>query len=351
MKDAIHGPPGTRAGFDALALYDEPTECSADLSDNTNLWGMPPAAEAALMRVSAASARGYPSTYTPALKKALGAYADVDPSMVVTGCGSDDVLDAAIRAYGNPGSRLAFCEPTFSMIPVLARINGLTPVFLQFDDSWDLPVDELLSSGSEIIYICSPNNPTATPASLERIEAIAKSSRGLVIVDAAYEEYSAASLTPLAARYSNLLVTRTMSKVFGMAGLRVGYGIGTRALVREIEKSRGPYKVSSVAEAVSLAALSEDLPWVSQVVADTLANRTRLVSALAALGCATLPSDANFVLVPVSNSAAVARSLLSQGIAVRVLGGLPRIGDAIRVTIGPWPMMQSFLDAFMRSTA
>ncbi len=349
MKDTASGRPGTRAGFDTLSLYDEQTECSADLSDNTNLWGIPPAAENALRSLSAASARGYPSTYTPALKRALAGYTNVDPSMIVTGCGSDDVLDSAIRAYGNPGSRLACCEPTFTMIPVLARVNGVTPVLVQFDESWDIPVDALLSTGSEIIYICSPNNPTATPASMERIEAIAESFRGLVIVDAAYEEYSAASLTPLAAKYPNLLVTRTMSKVFGMAGLRIGYGIGNPALVREIEKSRGPYKVSSVAEAASLAALAEDLPWMSQVVTDTLANRAKLVSALVSLGYHTLPSDANFVLLPVAGAAGVAQRLLSQGIAVRVFADLPRIGDALRITIGPWQMMQSFVDAFERA--
>lgn len=338
--------PGVRTGFDTLDLYPEAAGyCAADLSDNTNLWGTPPAASAAIQRFGAVGARGYPPAYTPALKESLAAYTEVDPSMIVTGCGSDDVLDAAIRAYGNPGSRLACCNPTFSMIPVFARVNGLIPAFATFDDDWNIPVEQLLSLDAEIIYICSPNNPTATSASIDRIEAVADEFNGLVIVDEAYAEYSATSLTPTALRHDNVLVTRTMSKVFGMAGLRLGYGIGEAALVREVEKSRGPYKVSAIAEATAIAALAEDVPWINDVVAETLSIRSRFVSTLTSLGYSSLPSDANFVLVPMANATVIAQRLLGQGVAVRSFANLPQIGDALRITIGPWDLMQRFLDA------
>ncbi len=342
--------PRGRTGFGTLSLYEEqPERCSADLSDNTNLWGMPPAAERALKSFSGAGARGYPSAYTPALKEVLASRFGVSPSMIVTGCGSDDVLDSAIRAFGNSGSRLAYSEPTFSMIPVLARVNGLIPVSARFDNNWDITVDELLSSDPEIIYICSPNNPTGTSARIERIERVARSFRGLVIVDEAYGEYAASSLISLAGDYSNVLVTRTMSKAFGMAGLRLGYGIGNPALVREVEKSRGPYKVSTIAESAGIAALTSDLPWVGRIVEETLVNRARLVGLLHSLGYAPLRSDANFILLPVQDASTVAAKLLSQGVGVRPFTGLPGIGDAIRVTIGPWKLMQTFLDELERS--
>jgi histidinol-phosphate aminotransferase len=338
--------PNTRAGFDRLSLYGEhAAACSTDLSDNTNLWGTPPAAERVLRNLSSSDVRRYPSAYTSDLKAALATYVDVEPAMIVTGCGSDNILDCAIRAFGNPGGSLACCDPTFTMIPVFAQLNGLSTRLCRFDDDGDIPVDELLSSEADVIYICSPNNPTGASASLDRIETIATSFRGLVIIDQAYAEYSSMSLTSLVTRHPNVLIARTMSKVFGMAGLRIGYGIGNPAVVREIEKSRGPYMVGATAQAAALAALAEDLPWISNVVRETLVNRGRLVSELLKLGYNPLPSDANFVLVPVTDELHIVRKLLDEGVGVRSFTSLAGIGGAIRVTVGPWEMMQNFLDA------
>jgi len=342
--------PITRAGFDRLSLYGEnAAACSTDLSDNTNLWGIPPAAERVLRTLSSVDVRRYPSAYTSDLKTALAAYAGVEPAMIVTGCGSDNILDCAIRAFGNPGGSLACCDPTFTMIPVFTQLNGLETKLCSFDSSGDIPVDGLLGSNSDIIYICSPNNPTGASASLDRIESIAASFRGLVIIDQAYAEYSGTSLTPLAARHPNVLIARTMSKVFGMAGLRIGYGIGNPAVVREIEKSRGPYMVGAAAQAAAMAALSEDLPWIANVASETLANRSRLVSELEGLGYKPLPSDANFVLIPVADESRIVRALLTRGVGVRSFADLRGIGGAIRVTVGPWDMMQQFLDALGQS--
>jgi Histidinol-phosphate/aromatic aminotransferase and cobyric acid decarboxylase len=237
----------------------------------------------------------------------------------------------------------------FTMIPVFSQLNGLNTALCSFDANGDISVDQLLGSNADVIYICSPNNPTGAAASLDRIETIATSFRGLVIIDQAYAEYSATNLTALASRHPNVLIARTMSKVFGMAGLRIGYGIGNPAIVREIEKSRGPYMVGASAQAAAMAALAEDLPWISNVVAETLTNRARLVSELELLGYKPLPSDANFLLIPVTDESRVSRNLLTSGVGVRSFANLPGIGGAIRVTIGPWNMMQQFLDALGQS--
>jgi histidinol-phosphate aminotransferase len=344
--------PVTRAGFDQLSLYGEnAAPCSTDLSDNTNLWGTPPAAERVLRSPSSSDVRRYPSAYTSDLKAALASYVGVDNAMIVTGCGSDNILDCAIRAFGNPGGSLACCDPTFTMIPVFTQLNGLHTKLYQFDGDGDIPVEELLSSEADIIYICSPNNPTGASASLDRIETIATSFRGLVIIDQAYAEYSATTLTHLAVRHPNVLIARTMSKVFGMAGLRIGYGVGNPAVVREIEKSRGPYMVGATAQAAAMAALAEDLPWISNIVSETLANRERLVLALEDIGYKPLPSDANFVLIPLSEESGVVSRLLDRGVGVRSFANLAGIGGAIRVTIGPWEMMQQFLEALGPSSS
>ncbi len=148
---------------------------------------------------------------------------------------------------------------------------------------------------------------------------------------------------------------RTFSKAYGLAGLRVGYAIGPAPLIREIEKSRGPYKVTATANAAALAALTEDEPWVRDVVQQVRENRERLVAELRALGLRVWPSQTNFLLVqaPAGGAASgepnaarrLGAALRGRGVAVRVFPALPHAGDCIRVSIGPWPLMQRFLDA------
>jgi histidinol-phosphate/aromatic aminotransferase/cobyric acid decarboxylase-like protein len=149
----------------------------------------------------------------------------------------------------------------------------------------------------------------------------------------------------------NLLVTRTLSKAFGLAGLRIGYAAGHRALVAEVEKSRGPYKVSAVAERAAVAVLREDMTWVREHIAEVRANRSRFIVALAERGLAPVPSAANFVLVPVRGAASVASRMRELGVAVRPFEALRGIGDALRITIGPWPMMEAALRALEEASS
>jgi histidinol-phosphate aminotransferase len=312
-----------RAAYRDVALYvSEPNRCEIDLSDNTNLWGAPPSAQEAIRDVAAGAFTRYPSAYASELKEALAAYAGVDRSRIVTGCGSDDVLASAIRALAEPGESLAFSAPTFTMIPVFAQING-----------------------ARIIYVCSPNNPTGTCVSREALERLIAIAPGTVIVDQAYFEFAGESCLDLATANARVLVVRTMSKAFGLAGLRIGYAIGAPSVVAEVEKSRGPYKVSVAAERAALAVLATDRAWVAARVADARASRDRLAESLRKLDLAPLPSQANFVLVPVQNASRVAMRMRERGVAVRVFEGLPSIGDALRITAGPAPMMDRALEA------
>lgn len=341
-----------RAAYRDVPLYStESISCDVDLSDNTNLWGAPPAAQQALRELADGSFTRYPSAYALALKEALGAYAGVHQSWIVTGCGSDDVLASAIRALAEPGQSLAFCAPSFAMIPVFARINGVVPVSVPMTATWDIDPDALIATGARIIYVCSPNNPTGTTASRAALDRLIAGAPGVVILDEAYAEFAEDSRIDLAAASDRVLVVRTMSKAFGLAGLRIGYAIGRPAIVAEVEKSRGPYKVSMAAERAALAALAKDRAWVAARVADARASRDRLAESLRTLGLAPLPSQANFVLVPVPGAAAVARRMRERGVAARVFEGLPSIGDALRITAGPASMMERAIDALQGALA
>ena len=336
----------SRESYRDIALYSTPSgQCSVDLSDNTNLWGAPPAALRTLAAAPSEDVARYPSAYEPALATALADYVGVSPAMIACGCGSDDVLDSAIRAFAEPGEVLCLPEPTFSMISVFARANGLSPVSLPLTSSFEADVDAMLETGARIIYLCSPNNPTGGALPRRMVEQTVENAPGLVIIDQAYVEFGGDSYIDLASGGRPVLITRTMSKAFGLAGLRVGYGVGSPELIAEVLKARGPYKVNALAERAAIAALESDLGWVTDRVQDVIGNRFRFRAELAERGMASLESSANFVLVPVGDCAAVSRRLERAGIRVRALPGLAGIGDAIRIAIGPWDMMQRCLDA------
>ena len=339
-------PARPRPVLSTVPLYaPDPTPVFLDLSDNVNLWGVPPAAARALGEPLAAQPSVYPRSDPAELRAALARYAGVSAAEVITGCGSDDVIDGALRAFAAPGEKVAYSAPSFSMLVTFARVNGLEPAPVPFREDGDVDADALLAQRAAITYVCSPNNPTGTGVSPEAIERVVSRAEGLVLVDEAYGEFSGRSAVPLLARAPHLLVTRTLSKAFGLAGLRVGYGLAAPELVQVLEKVRGPYKVNVLGEKAALAALAEDVPWVLRQVEAAVAIRERLRGGLEALGLRALPSSANFLCVPVPDASVLGRALLGEGIKVRVLRALPGIGDAIRVGVGPWEGMERLLSA------
>ena len=322
--------------------------CAVDVSDNTNLWGPPPMALRALRELGADAVARYPTLYAHELKVPLAAYIGVAPEEIVTGCGSDDVIDSTMRAFAEPGDAIAFPVPTFSMIPTFARMSGITPIAVPLrgaDGAWDADADALLATKARIIYLCSPNNPTGTLVRRETIRRVVAEAPGLVVLDEAYVEFAGVSDAPEAPRWGNVLVTRTLSKAFGLAGLRIGYGIGAPELVREVEKARGPYMVGVASQRAVLAALNEDLPWVQAHARRAVEMREWLTGELRALGLDVLPSAANFVLAPVPDAATVAQRVRQRGVLVRAFAALPGVGDALRIGVGPHEAMTATVDA------
>jgi histidinol-phosphate aminotransferase len=320
------------------------TPCEADLSDNTNLFGAPPAALRELSASAHDDIARYPGLHTRKLREALADYAGVRSDQLVMGCGSDDVIDSAIRACAEPGESLAYSDPTFSMIPVFAKVNGVIPVPVAFTPSLDIDVDALLATRARVIYICSPNNPTGVAPSRDAVDRVIEHAPGLVIIDEAYAEFSGPGRVAEGPRHDRLLVTRTLSKAFGMAGFRIGYGTGSASLVNDVLKVRGPYKENAPGERAATAALREDVPWMRELAAQAVANRDRFASELRAHGFEPYPSAANFLLVPVARAARVGELMRANGIGVRPYPGLRGIGDALRITVGPWSMMVRALE-------
>jgi histidinol-phosphate aminotransferase len=287
--------------------------------------------------------------YADALVEAAAERFDVGRANITTGCGSDDVIDSAVRAFCEPGDVVAYPWPTFGVVPTFARMNAARPVAIEHRPGDALDRTAFLEAAPRLIYVCRPNNPTGASTSRAEILALADGLDGVLLLDEAYADFAEDDLLAEAVASRNIVVLRTLSKAYGLAGLRLGLAVGPEPLIDGITKSRGPYKVGGLAERAGVAALREGEEWVAWCVEETKRHRDRLGDALRVLGFAPLESTANFLLLPLPAGAASAREvtvrLREGGIGVRPFEAVPGVGDCIRITVGPWDMMQACLDA------
>jgi histidinol-phosphate aminotransferase len=345
-----------RADYAALRPYDPgriPVEI--DLSDNTNLWGPHPAALARVRAAGPDDLRCYPEVYADTLRRAVAQRFGVGVDCVTTGAGSDDVLDSAFRAASAPGSVVAYPAPTFSMIGDLARMNGMRPRPAPWADAVAEPA-RLLDGAPALVYLCRPNNPTGAqlPAAwIERLLELRGPDGPLVVIDEAYADFAEDTVIGRATEHPRLLVARTCSKALGLAGLRCGFGVGRSDVVIEVEKARGPFKVSRLTAEVVSIALEDVDGWVGRTVSECLDNRDRLRGELERRGLAVLDSQANFLLVAAPSGSAKADNdaLRRHGVTTRPFADIPQLGEGLRVTVGPWPLLERFLDALDRRLA
>jgi histidinol-phosphate aminotransferase len=296
----------------------------------------------------------YPTPYADELRAALATRLGVAPEQVLTGCGSDDLLDAALRAFSGPGDRVAYAPPTFGVLPAFAAAAGALPLARPRRADLTLDVQALLATRAAVTYLCSPDNPLGMLHPAADVARLATGD-GLLVLDEAYAEYAGGGLLAPhdrvargAAGSRNVLLLRTLSKAWGLAGLRVGYAVGPAAVVAAVEAARGPFKVGALAEAAALAVLRADDDWAAAGVREVAASRGRLVAELTDRGLAPLPSAANFVFVPLpvgTSATVVAAELRRRGVGVRAFDGLPVVGSGIRVGLGPWDAMERFLAA------
>jgi histidinol dehydrogenase len=334
-----------RTGLDRITRYmPKRPPCDVDLTDNTNLFGPPPTAAKAFREIPDATITRYPSPYSDALRAALAREYGVKSENIVTGAGSDDVIDTIFRAYGDAGEVFAFCPPTFGIVSAFAIANGMRP------EACALDVATITRKNPRIVYLCSPNNPTGALLPNGFVDAILKETRALVLLDEAYADFSEApSRVVDAATHERLIVVRTFSKAFGLAGLRVGWAVSSADVIANVERARGPYKLGAVAERAALAAL-EDRDWVKERVAEVKASRAEFLRALEIAKIKALPTSANFVLIPIENAEAIADRMREDGVSVRAFPKLVGIGDALRISIGPVALMDRCLTALKKAT-
>ncbi len=341
------------------------------LDANESPWGPSPSARVALRALAEADGATlgavgrYPIASATALREALSGYTGVAADGIVVGNGSDEIIQLLADALLEPGDEVIVSEPTFSVYALIARRRGALIVAVARDADWRTPTDALLAAmtpRTRRVFLCAPNNPSGTPldratldAALSRAADLAASAGGpgpVIVVDEAYYELGAFADDPrawtaaplLASAGARLVILRTFSKLFGLAGLRVGYGLSAPALAQRLRSVKHLYNVNLAGQVAALAAL-DDLDWLRARACELAAERERLAGLLAMrLGLRAWPSAANFLLVDVAPgiSDAAAReqrgdalwqALLDQGVMTRRLGE-QRLAGTLRFTIG-----------------
>jgi len=294
--------------------------------------------------------RIYPRDETRELKEALSRYVDVSPENIVVGTGSDQLIDLVSRMFLRPGDDVLSISPTFSIYERCVKIQRALYKAVPLRKDFSLNTEELLASvtpRTKLLFLCSPNNPTANRFDRRDIEFLAENFGGLVAVDEAYIDFSNGSIVDLVEEFKNLVVFRTFSKVFGLAGLRLGCAIANPVLAKAMnQRFQMPYSVTLIALKTALKVL-EKIEIIKGAIEDVKAERSRLIRGLNHIdGVRAFNSETNFVLFQVEkNSEETYKALLEKGVIVRNIGRVIHLENCLRVAVAPSPMMEGFLTA------
>ncbi len=319
------------------AKYGLPPDEIVKLGSNENPYGPSPRVYEA---ISSARPERYPEPVR--LVEAMAEYAGAAPENVLIGAGMDGVMDTLTRLFLDPGERTVIFTPTFSYYEILTVTAGAEPVFIPRGPDFEVPTD--VPEGIKMIFICSPNNPTGDIIPEEDLRRIVEGTDAIVFLDEAYAEFSDENFLPLAAEYDNLVVGRTLSKAFGLAGMRLGYAVGPGWIAEEYRRAAPPFfGVTTPSVAAGIAAL-EDIEYMRRSVEAIRQERARLLRLMPQFR----PSGGNFLYLETKvPSGEVAEKLLARGVIVRDCFSFRGAGDhALRVTVGTPDENDRFLEAY-----
>ena len=328
-----------RKNIDAMAGYtpgEQPGEGERVVKLNTNENPYPPSPRVveALRGVPPDRLRRYPDPMANKVRDLVAGMFGVGRDSVLCGNGSDELLTLAVRAFVGEGEAIAYPTPTYSLYPVLAEIQAARTIEIPTQADFSLPVAELARTKARLMILCNPNAPTGVFTPVETLGRIAERFPGVVIVDEAYVDFSSDHAMRLAKALPNVLVFRTLSKSYSLAGLRFGYAVGAAGLIKGLEKVKDSYNVDAVSIALAAAAL-QDQAWMLANAEKIRGERARLSKRLADFGFDVTPSEANFILaaVPGGDGRAWYEGLKGRGVLVR-WWNLPRLADKLRITVG-----------------
>jgi len=339
-----------RDNIDAMNAYvpgEQPAPGATVVKLNTNESPYPPsaAALAVLRDFDDDLLRRYPHPYAQTFREAAAEVLGFESDWILPGNGSDDLLTMLMRSIAERGRPVVFPMPTYVLYRTLAEIQDAEVVEVPFDDEYNLPVDGLAEAGGAVTLVANPNSPSGTMASNDQLADLAGRLDGVLVVDEAYVDFADSNALDLVRRFDNVIVLRTLSKSYSLAGLRLGFGVACPGLLDGLAKVKDSYNVNALSCAVGAAAMRDQ----AHMTANTRrirASRAKLTGDLEALGFAVLPSQSNFLLARPAGGegAALYEALKARGILVRYFNE-PRLDDKLRITVGADEQNAALIDA------
>jgi histidinol-phosphate aminotransferase len=331
-----------RKNIQRMAAYvpgEQPAPGSKVIKLNTNENPYPPSPKAirALRTLDADFLRRYPHPYALEFRQAAAEALGVKPEWVIAGNGSDDLLAMIVLACAEKGRKVVYPMPTYVLYRTLAEMQDARCVEVPFDDDYNLPLEGLAKANGAVTFIASPNSPSGTVVPGRQLDELARRLSGVLVIDEAYTDFANENALALVKKRPNVIVLRTLSKGYSLAGLRLGFGVMQPALAEGIIKVKDSYPVDAAACAVGAAAM-RDQAYKERCAAKVKAARAKLARDLERLGFRVWPSQSNFLLaqVPARTAAAGRRTyeaLKARGILVRYFNE-PRLDDKLRITVG-----------------
>jgi len=329
---------------DIRRYYDPRYHDVVRMDTSVNVLGPNPVVKKVLDECEDVDVNQYPKPYSDALRAELASFYDVTSEMVIVGNGSDEVLDIIFKSFLEWGEVVVTTYPSYSLHSWFVRVNGGAVREVDLTPDFQLIPDDILSAGGKILLICNPNNPTANSFDPNMMERMISEWEGPVVVDEAYGEFTSNSLIPLTRRYDNLIVTRTFSKAYGMAGMRVGYLIAGDGMTDIMNRVKIPYSLNRVSESMAVAALRER-DYVDSIISTVNQERPKLAADLEHLGFKVFPSETNFMLArsPIPSDQ-LTSALADRGILIRDFGSKRMLEDCVRTTIGTRELNQLLVE-------
>ena len=282
----------------------------------------------------------YPDPLQKQLKKKLGTIKDIHAENIFVGNGSDEAIDLLIRAFCNPGiDNILMFPPTYGMYEVAAEINDVAINKVLLTDDYQLDVDAIkdgIDKNTKIIFVCSPNNPTGNLLDTKNIEWLLKHFNGIIVVDEAYIDFAGTeSWIKKLDQYPNIVVLQTLSKAWGLAGLRIGFAFASKEIIHVLNKIKPPYNISEATQQMALQALQYEKE-AKEKTCVLIRQKERLMEELKMFGFIKKisPSDANFILVKVDDATGLYKYLLAKNIVVRNRSSQPLCENSLRITVG-----------------
>ena len=332
-------------GFQPYVPGEQPPDGEGWVKLNTNESPLPPSPKVlqAIKDAATDALRLYPSPSAAPAREAIARHFGLDPSQVALGNGGDELIELCFRAFAGAGDTVAYPTPTYPLLEPLCRIHEARPSTHPTEEFSELP-PSLAADPAPLKFIVNPNSPTGALFEQAAVEAAVAASSGVLVIDEAYVDFAPRSCLPLLGRHDNVLLLRTFSKSYGLAGLRVGFALGPREVIETLNSVKDSYNVDRLAIVAAVAAI-EDEQHHRKLVDEVIRNRGVLAEALVGMGFDVVPSATNFVFVrPPKPAAGIVVALRERRILVRHYDREP-IAGWIRITIGTRDQHDKLLNA------